>query len=208
MSQDQQEQKNAASIEAQPADQPAAAETSAAQDSPAAEQQLSAQQALQERCQQMEQQLRDEQEKFLRCYAEMDNLRKRTARELSQARQYALEPFATPLLEVRDNLERSLSSGNGQSLDAMRTGVELTLKILSDLFLRFDIEEVAPNIGESFDPQSHEAMSTMPSSDHPPNVVVDLVQKGYRLHQRLLRPALVIVSAAAPAGADDADKKS
>lgn len=154
------------------------------------------------RLQLLEQQLKDERDKLLRCRAEMENLRKRTDRELSNAHQYALEPFATLLLEVRDNLERSLSDHKGQSLDAMRTGVELTLKMLSETFTRFNIEEVSPKIAEPFNPERHEAMSALKTAERPPGVVVELLQKGYCLHQRLLRPALVVVSAPA----DEANK--
>lgn len=160
-----------------------------------------------ERLQALERQLKDERDQTLRCHAEMENLRKRTDRELSNARQYALEPFAALLLEVRDNLERSLSDHKGQSLEAMRTGVELTLKILSETFTRFNIEEVAPKIGEPFNPQWHEALSTLKTAEHPPKAVVELVQKGYRLHQRLLRPALVVVSAAPEKAAETTDQK-
>ena len=148
----------------------------------------------------LEEELRDEREKLLRSRAEMENLRKRTEREISAVRQYALESFATPLLEVRDNLERSVDNKNRQSLEDMRTGVEMTLKILSDVLARFNIEEIAPKAGEGFDPQWHEAMSTLQTSEHPPKAVIDLVQKGYRLHQRLLRPALVVVSKAPAPG--------
>lgn len=157
-------------------------------------------QTLKQNYRELENKFQDEREKFLRSQAEMENLRKRTEREVSAAHQYALESFATSLLEVRDNLERSVDSENNQSLEDMRTGVEMTLKILSDLLARFNIEEIAPKVGESFDPQWHEAMSTLQTSEYPPKAVIDLVQKGYRLHQRLLRPALVVVAKAPHTG--------
>ncbi len=142
----------------------------------------------------------------LRTLADMDNLRKRTARDLESAHKYALEKFALELLPVRDSLELGLDAATGDGTDVakLREGTELTLKMLTTALEKHGVVEVAPQ-GERFDPDLHQAMATQPSSDIAPDHVMTVYQKGYTLNERLLRPALVIVSASPPpAGAGGA----
>lgn len=142
----------------------------------------------------------------LRLQAEIDNLHKRNQRDLENAHKYALEKFAAELLPVRDSLEMGISAAaQGQSIDpaALIEGSELTLKMLGNAMEKFGVTEVNPQ-GERFNPQFHEAMSIQPRADVEPNTVVTVVQKGYLLNDRLIRPAMVIVSKAAPDAAPPA----
>lgn len=134
---------------------------------------------------------------FVRTRAELDNLRKRHQRELEQAHRYALDGFVRDLLPVRDSLEMGhiAAQEEGVNLERLREGQELTLRMLGDAMAKFGVEPVEPQ-GQPFNPELHQALSVQARSDVPPNTVVSLVQKGYRLHGRLVRPALVIVSAA------------
>lgn len=135
-------------------------------------------------------------EQFVRARAELDNLRKRHERELEQAHRYALDGFVRDLLGVRDSLEmgHNAAQETGVSLERLREGQALTLRMLADVMTKFGVEPVEPQ-GKPFNPELHQALSVQPRGDVPPNTVVTLVQKGYRLHGRLVRPALVIVSA-------------
>ncbi len=136
------------------------------------------------------------QEQLVRLQAEMDNLRKRTAREIDQARKFALEGFARELLNVADSMQLGLqAAGEDAEVATLREGVELTLKQLMDVFTRFEVHEIEAE-GQRFDPDQHEALSMVPSPEHEPNTVMMVVQKGYLLNERLLRPARVVVSAA------------
>jgi len=146
-------------------------------------------------------------EQLLRTRADMDNLRKRTARDLENAHKFALERFALELLSVRDSLELGLAAADeaGAEVAKLREGTELTLKLLTAALAKHGIVEVVP-AGEKFDPELHQAMATQPSSEVGPGQVLTVYQKGYTLNDRLLRPALVIVSAApAPPPAADTD---
>ncbi|MEM7401191.1 MAG: nucleotide exchange factor GrpE [Pseudomonadota bacterium] len=142
-----------------------------------------------------QQQVTEYHDKMLRVQAEMDNLRKRTERDVSNAHKYANEKFATEILQVKDSLELGLNAED-IDVDKLREGTELTLKMLKNVFEKFSIEEIDPQ-GEVFDPNLHEAMTMQESSEHEPNTVLTVVQKGYTLHGRLVRPAMVIVSKAA-----------
>jgi molecular chaperone GrpE len=136
------------------------------------------------------------QEQLVRLQAEMDNLRKRTVREIDHARKFALEGFARELLNVADSMQLGLqAAGEDAELTTLREGVELTLKQLMDVFARFEVREIEAE-GQRFDPDQHEALSMVPSPEHEPNTVMMVVQKGYLLNERLLRPARVVVSAA------------
>jgi molecular chaperone GrpE len=130
---------------------------------------------------------------WLRAKAETDNVRKRASADLANVRKYALESFASELLTVKDSLEAALAVNEG-SLESYRRGVELTLRQLSAVFEKFNITEVNP-VNEKFDPQKHQAISTV-ASEAPANTVVAVMQKGYQLHDRILRPALVVVAKA------------
>jgi molecular chaperone GrpE len=137
----------------------------------------------------------------LRLQADMDNLRKRAERDVASAHKFALERFATELLPVRDSLELGLAAfaAEGADPEKLREGVELTLQMLTSAMGKFEIREVNPQ-GEQFNPDFHQAMSLQERDDVEPNKVVTVVQKGYLLNERLLRPALVIVSKAPDAG--------
>lgn len=134
---------------------------------------------------------------LLRARAETENLRRRQAAELEKAHKYALDGFVRELLQVRDSLE--LGHDAAQEADAdigkLREGTELTLKLLSDVMAKFGVESVEP-LNQPFNPELHQAMTMQPRSDVPPNTVVAVLQKGYTLNGRLVRPALVMVSSA------------
>jgi len=134
-------------------------------------------------------------DKYLRAMAELDNVRKRSQRDVENARKFALEPFARELLNVRDSLEMGLATSAGAEPAPLRQGFEATLKQLATTMEQFGIQELDPH-GEPFDPQQHEAMSLQPSADVEPGTVLTVYQKGYSLNGRLLRPARVVVSAA------------
>jgi len=131
-------------------------------------------------------------ETSLRLKAEFDNMRKRNERDLAQAHKYSLEKIAQELLGVMDNLERGLALMVGSEFAAVRTGVELTQKQLQGVFDKFSIKVIDP-LNAPFDPALHEAMATK-EADVAPGTVVEVLQKGYQLQDRLLRPALVVVA--------------
>lgn len=135
---------------------------------------------------------------FLRARAELENMRRRAERDVQQARKYSIEKLAADLLPVKDSLEMGLQAADEEGADvaSLREGSELTLKMLEQVLERFEITLVDP-VGEKFDPERHEAMAMQPSREHAPNTVIQVVQKGYALHDRLLRPAMVIVARAA-----------
>ena len=139
-------------------------------------------------------------DRYLRAAAEVENVRKRATRDVENAHKFALEGFGRELLAVVDSLEMGLASENADA-SALREGSEATCKLFKTTLERFGIVEVDPD-GEPFDPEFHEAMSMMPSDTVEPGSVLTVIQKGYALNGRLLRPARVIV-AAEPA-ADDA----
>ena len=128
---------------------------------------------------------------WLRARAEADNIRKRTQIELANAYKYAIESIATELLPVKDSLEATLAADSAV-LEALRSGVDLTLKQLNAVFERVNLKEINP-IGEKFDPHQHQAISMLPSEKEP-NTVINVLQKGYKLHDRVIRPALVTVA--------------
>ncbi len=131
-----------------------------------------------------------------RAQAEVQNIRRRLEMDVAKARKFALERFGKDILSVADSLERGLSSMNADddALKPAREGMELTLKQLLDVFGRYQIEQIAPQAGEPFDPEQHEAMTQIPQPDAEPNSIVDVLEKGYALNGRLLRPARVVVS--------------
>lgn len=134
---------------------------------------------------------------FLRATAELDNFRKRSDRDMSAIRKYGVERLAGDLLAVRDSLEMGLAAARGQDgqVGALADGLDLTLKQLVAVMDRHDIKPVEPQ-GETFNPELHQAMTALETADHPPNTVIQVLQKGYRLHDRLLRPAMVVVAKA------------
>jgi len=132
-------------------------------------------------------------DRYLRTAAELENVRKRAARDVENAHRFALERFGKQLLAVRDSLEMGLAAADSANVESLLEGSEATLKMLGTTMQQFGIEEVDP-AGEPFDPEFHEAISMQPSDDVEPGSVVTVVQKGYSLNGRLLRPAMVIVA--------------
>lgn len=133
-------------------------------------------------------------DRYLRAVAELENVRKRATRDVENARKYALERFGKELLGVRDTLEMGLAAAENATVESLIEGKNAILKLLTTTMQQFGIEEVDP-AGEPFDPELHEAISVQPSDDVEPGSVVTVVQKGYTLNGRLLRPAMVIVAA-------------
>lgn len=131
-------------------------------------------------------------DRYLRTAAELENVRKRAARDVESARKFALERFARELLAVKDSLEMGLAA-ESSSVESLHEGSTATLKLLAATLLQFGIAEVDPE-GEPFDPEFHEAISMQPSDDAEPGSVLTVVQKGYSLNGRLLRPAMVVVA--------------
>ncbi len=132
-------------------------------------------------------------DQYLRLAAELDNLRKRNAREVERARLYGLEAFAKELLAVVDSVEMGLIAAEQAGVESLTEGNRATLKLALDMLQKFNISVVDPR-GEPFDPQLHEAMAVVATAEAAPDSVVEVVQKGYLLHDRLLRPARVLVA--------------
>ena len=131
---------------------------------------------------------------LLRTKADLENLRKRSQRDLENAHKYAFEKFAAELLPVKDSLELGLNhSAEEANAEKLHEGMELTLKMFKQLMEKYQIEEINPQ-GELFDPEKHQAMTTQENAELAPNTVLAVMQKGYALNDRLLRPAMVIVS--------------
>ena len=143
-------------------------------------------------------------DQMMRAHAELDNLKRRHAQELEKAHKYALDKFVSELLGVWDSLELGHAAAQHESadVDKLREGTELTLKMLSDVMSKFGVEQHNPE-GEPFNPEYHQAMSMQPRDDVPPNSVIAVVQKGYSLNGRLIRPAMVMVAQAPPHGGND-----
>lgn len=132
-------------------------------------------------------------DKASRAMAELENFRRRSETELENAHKYGVNKLLGELLPVIDSLEQALQLGVEEKGSAMLEGVELTFKLMLDVLKKFGVVQIDPT-GESFDPQTHEAMSMQESADVPPNTVLTVFQKGYRVHERVIRPARVIVS--------------
>jgi molecular chaperone GrpE len=148
---------------------------------------------IEDRLAQAEQTAQEHHDAWLRAKAETENARKRAQEDVSKAHKFAVESLASELLPVRDSLEAALAAESA-TLDTFRSGVELTLRQLSAVFEKSHIREINP-LGEKFDPHRHQAISMLPS-DQEPNTVINVLQKGYLLHDRVVRPALVTVAKA------------
>jgi molecular chaperone GrpE len=133
-------------------------------------------------------------EQYLRALADVDNVRKRAAKDLESARQFAVERFAQDLIGVKDSLELGISNAPKADVASLVEGQNATLRLLAKAFEKAQIEEINPE-GQPFNPEQHEAMMAQPS-DAAPNTVLAVIQRGYQLNGRLLRPARVVVSAA------------
>ena len=136
-------------------------------------------------------------EQVIRARAELDNLKKRHSRELENAHKYAIDKFVNEILPVKDSLELGLNAASDEGADLAKLieGTELTLKLFLDVMGKFGIEEINP-VGEPFNPEFHQAMAMQPSDEAEPNTVLTVVQKGYTLNERLVRPAMVMVAQA------------
>ncbi len=135
----------------------------------------------------------DLEDQMLRERAETQNIRRRVQKDVENARKFALEKFVSELLPVIDNLERALEASG--DVAAVKEGIELTLKSFLDVLAKFQVEALDP-LGEPFDANFHQAMTMVLNPDMEPNTVMDVMQKGYTLNGRLMRPAMVVVSKA------------
>lgn len=146
-----------------------------------------------ERIAELEAQLAEQQAAVLYIKAEGENIRRRASDDIDKARKFALEKFSSELLAVKDSMDAALAVENA-TVESYKNGVELTAKQLSNVFEKFNIAEINP-VGEKFDPNKHQAIS-MVESEFEPNSVISVLQKGYTLNDRVLRPALVMVAKA------------
>ncbi|CSB25432.1 heat shock protein GrpE [Vibrio cholerae] len=142
-----------------------------------------------------EERVKEQQDSVLRARAEVENMRRRSEQEVDKARKFALSRFAEELLPVIDNLERAIQAADGEveAIKPLLEGVELTHKTFVDTIAKFGLKEINPH-GEAFNPEFHQAMSIQESAEHEPNTVIFVMQKGYELNGRVLRPAMVMVS--------------
>ena len=139
--------------------------------------------------------IQEQQDGVLRAKAEVENMRRRTETEIDKARKYALNKFAEELLPVIDNLERAIQAADteNEAVKPLLEGVELTHKTFVDTVSKFGLKEINPE-GEAFNPELHQAMSIQESPDHESNTVMFVMQKGYELNGRVVRPAMVMVA--------------
>lgn len=139
----------------------------------------------------------------LRARAEGENVRRRSEQEIDKARKFALNKFAEELLPVIDNMERAIEMADksDEAIKPMLEGVELTLKTMTDTVAKFGLTPIHP-VGEPFNPEFHQAMAMQESAEHEPNTVMFVMQKGYELNGRVIRPAMVMVSKAASGNID------
>lgn len=155
---------------------------------------------LQGELEQLQSDLREHKDKYLRAMAEVDNTRRRAENDVSNARKFAVESFAAEALSVRDSLELALaievSPADSGIVSKMKEGLELTLKQLDSVFSKIAVKDIEPQPGDKLDPEQHQAMSIQETSEIEPNHIVTVIQKGYSIHSRLLRPAMVIVAKA------------
>jgi len=152
--------------------------------------------SLTEQLRQTELKAAEHHDAWLRAKAETENVRRRAQDDIAKASKFAADKFAQAMLPVKDSLEAALTTENA-TLESLKQGVELTLKQLVSAFQSANITEVSP-LGEKFDPNKHQAISAV-EADGEPNTVITVLQKGYLLHERTMRPALVVVSKAKPA---------
>lgn len=153
--------------------------------------------ALQAQIEELKNELAQTKEQVLRAHADAQNARRRAEQDVEKAHKFGLERLVNDILPVADNLERTLDASKNEAaeLSSLVEGAELTLKSLLDGLKRHKVEQVNPE-GEPFDPQLHQAMTTLEQADVEPNTVVNVFQRGYTLHGRLVRPAMVVVSKA------------
>jgi len=164
----------------------------------AADAEEAAEPTLEEVIEKLQADLAQAEDASLRALADAQNVKRRAEQDVEKARKFALEQFSKDLLPVVDNLERALAaaSGDDDAIKPIAEGVELTLKSFLDVMKKFHIEAVDP-VGEPFDHDLHQAIGMVPNPDVEPNTVLEVMQKGYTLNGRLMRPAMVMVSKAA-----------
>lgn len=189
---------NQTATDSDQADQPQAAET----------EEISVE-ALTEKLEQAEQKASDNWDQLLRTRAEMDNLRRRTQKDLENAHKFGLEKFVSELLPVLDSLDMGLNAATQEnaSVEKLQEGTELIISMLKQVFDKFNVQEVHPE-GEKFNPDHHQAMSIQENGEVDANTVLAVMQKGYLLNERLVRPAMVIVSKAPQAAPEQADSEN
>ena len=169
------------------------AENEAVQDAQAQEQTSEAvEPGLEEQLISAEAKIAEMQDAFLRAKAEAENIRRRAQDDISRAHKFAIEGFAESLLSVKDSLEMALKIET-PSVESLKEGVDMTLKQLSAAFEKNKLQEISPQAGEKLDPMKHQAISAVPAEQET-NTVVTVLQKGYTISERLLRPALVTVA--------------
>ena len=149
--------------------------------------------SLEEMLKQSELNAQEHHDAWLRAKAESENIRRRAQEDISKAQKFAVERFSNEILAVKDSLEAGLAIETA-TVESFKSGMELTLKQLSSVFEKFHIQEINP-LGEKFDAHKHQAIGML-ESGQAPNTVVSVMQKGYQLHDRVLRPALVMVAKA------------
>lgn len=163
---------------------------------------------LKAKLEQAEKNAAENHDEVLRARAELENTRKRLQREIENAHKYAVEKFVQALLPVIDSLEMGVAAASQKDADikAVKEGTELTLKMFADCADKFGMQAVDPK-GEKFDPEFHQAMSIQESDEHEPDTVIAVMQKGYLLNGRLIRPAMVVVAKAGSESAKSGDQK-
>ncbi len=156
----------------------------------------------------LKQQVAEAEDQLLRVKAEAENIRRRTDKDVSQARKFALERFSNDLIPVIDSLEMGVkaSKEDGADIEKLREGNEMTLEMFSSVLSKYAITTIEPQ-GEKFDPTFHQAMTTQEDPSVPADTVLTVFQKGYLLNGRLIRPALVVVSKGGPKGAPEEPSK-
>jgi molecular chaperone GrpE len=167
--------------------------------------------ALQEELAAAQAKAQDNWDQLLRAKAEMENIRRRAATDVEKAHKYSSERFARELLDVVDSLEKGLESTTGKTeeIQAIHDGINLTYKLLIDTLEKHEIKMLDPQQGETFDPSKHEALAMQESADFEPNSILTVVQRGFTIHERVLRPARVIVARASQQpGSPTVDEKA
>ena len=155
--------------------------------------------ASEESLDELRQKAEDNWNRYLRIAAELDNLRRRSARELENAHKFGVERLVQAVLPVRDSIEAALEAGADADAATLLEGERATLRLLDQALESASVREIDP-LGEPFDPTKHEAMSVLPSAEAEPDSVLEVIQKGYEIHDRLIRPARVIVAREAGGG--------
>lgn len=169
---------------------------------------VKAENKLQENLEAAQKEAKENYDRCLRISAEFENYKKRAAREMNDFRKFANESIFKELLGVVDNLERAIDSAEGhdQSVEAILKGVNLTLEDILRIFEKFNVRPVEA-LGKPFDPAFHQAIQQRETDKHPENTVIEELQKGYMIHDRLLRPAMAIVAKPIPGSQPQADKQ-